>query len=161
MSLFSGLKMSTKPTLITRTDPIRTSSEKDEAEITKPKEEITKSLNNMLGALEGIINANVRTTKDNSTLTRSLTVLEDRFTKLEQILDANQQEQAKWQQYTDNVFQDQGREIDMLFTAIGDLSSKVGKLGTILESQLQTLHSTLQEFLSTTKSLFEMRTKKK
>ena len=150
--------MATKPTLLERTDTTRTTSFDDKIEVDKPKEEVHQHVNSLLGALEGMINNNVKTAKDNATLTRALTVLEDRFTKLEKAVEVNTMENAKWHKYCDDALQEQGRDLDCLFSTISDLVVRIGKLCTTMESQMQMM---LAEFTTATKIALEVRQRKR
>ena len=150
--------MATKPSLAERTDTTRTTSFDDKVEVEKPKEEVQQHVSSLLGALEGMINNNVKTAKDNATLTRALIVLEDRFTKLEKAIDVNTTENAKWHKYCDEALQEQGRDLDCLYNTINELGVKISKLCIVMESQMQTM---LAEFITAIKVATDNRSKKK
>ena len=152
--------MSTKPSLVERTDPTRTTSFDEKVEVDKPKEEAQKALSTMLGALEGMINTNVKTAKDNVSLTRSLTVLEDRFTKLEKQLDSQFTENLKWHQCVEETLLEQGRELDLIFNGLSGVSTQVNKLYDVLAKQLDTINVTFVTMAERLKIMLESRKKK-
>lgn len=125
---------------------------------TQPEPE--KHLNGLLNALKDIIGTNQRAVKDNASLSRSLAVLEDRFTKVEHTLVTSAADVSKWHQLTDNQLNSQGNEIDSIYKHTLELSERLIKMGGTIEAHLSTLHSMLVEMSGWMKSVAESRRKK-
>jgi methyl-accepting chemotaxis protein len=144
--------MSTKPPLLERTDANRTNSFDDTIEVEKPKAEVTQHMSNLLGALEGMIQSNVKTAKDSVALSRELIVLQDRATKYEGKLDSHIRTFELNAKAMDDIQGEMGDDLEDIKDKLRRVMSSIKDLGDTLCKGFQALSLQMDSIASDLKA---------